>query len=81
MILQNCRQAIGDNGRLLIIDNVLSTGNDPSPGKIADINMMILVGALERTESEFRGLLDAARFRLTKVIPAQGRSIIEGEPA
>ena len=81
VILQNCRQAIGDNGRLLIIDNVLSTGNDPSPGKIADINMMVLVGALERTESEFRGLLGAAGFRLTKVIPNRGRSIIEGEPA
>ena len=81
VILQNCRQAIGDNGRLLIVDNVLSTGNDPSPGKLADINMMVILGALERTESEFRGLLSAAGFRLTQVMPARGRSIIEGEPA
>ncbi len=81
MILQNCRQAIEDNGRLIIVDNVLSTGNDPSPGKIADIHMMVIVGALERTESEFRGLLDAAGFRLTKVMPIQNRSIIEAEPA
>ena len=80
VILQKCRQAIGDNGRLLIVDHVLPTGNDPSPGKISDITMMVLVGALERTESEFRALLDAAGFRLTKVTPTQGRSIIEGEP-
>lgn len=81
VILQKCRQAIGDNGRLLIFDHVLPTGNDPSPGKIPDITMMVLLGALERTESEFRALLDAAGFRLTKVMPSQGRSIIEGEPA
>ena len=81
VILQNCRQAITDGGRLIIVDNVLSTGNDPSPGKIADIQMMVILGALERTESEFRGLLDASGFRLTKVMPIQNRSIIEGEPA
>ena len=81
VILQNCRQAITDGGRLIIVDNVLSTGNDPSRGKITDIQMMVILGALERTESEFRGLLDASGFRLTKVMPIQNRSIIEGEPA
>jgi ubiquinone/menaquinone biosynthesis C-methylase UbiE len=81
VILRKCRQAIGDNGRLLIVDHVLSTGNDPSPGKFADIIMMVLLGALERTENQYRGLLDAAGFRLTKVIFTQGPSIIEGEPA
>ena len=81
VILKNCHQAMGDDGRLLIVDNVLPTGNDPSSGKIADLTMMVLLGALERTESEFRGLLDAAEFRLTRVIPAEGRSIIEAEPA
>jgi len=80
VILQNCRQAITDGGRLIIVDNVLSTGNDPSSSKIADIQMMVILGALERTESEFRGLLDASGFRLTKVMPIQNRSIIEGEP-
>ncbi len=80
-ILQKCRQGIRDNGRILIVDHVVPTGNDPSPGKMSDITMMVLVGALERTESEFRGLLDAAGFRLTKVITTQGPSIIEGEPA
>jgi hypothetical protein len=69
-----------NNGRLLIVDDVLSTGNEPSPSKIGDISMMVLLGALERTESEFRALLDAAGFRFTKVIPTQARSIIEGEP-
>ena len=42
--------------------------------------MMVILGALERTETEFRGLLDASGFRLTKVMPIQNRSIIEGEP-
>ena len=75
VILQNCRKAIEDGGRLIIVDNVLSTGNDPSPDKIADIQMMVILGTLERTESEFCGLLNAAGFRLTKVMPIQNRSI------
>ncbi|HKW43036.1 MAG TPA: hypothetical protein VJP06_02505 [Thermoplasmata archaeon] len=32
-----------------------------------DLNMRIMTGGLERTEGEWRGLLDAAGFKLTSV--------------
>ena len=79
-ILKNCRRAMRDNGRLLLIDSVINPGNEPERNKLNDINMMLLVGALERTEQEFRALFEAAGFRLVNIIPHQPRSIILGEP-
>ena len=42
--------------------------------------MMVLVGGLERTETEFRQLLDAAGLKLANIIPIQPRSVIEALP-
>jgi hypothetical protein len=43
----------------------------------ADLMMLVLVRGRERTEEEFRGLLAAADLRLTRVVPAGRRSLIE----
>ena len=57
-------------------------GNTPSLGKLADITMLVHYGALERTEAEYRVLLEAAGFTLERIIPTQTPlSIIEGVPA
>ena len=78
-ILKNCRRAIGNNGKLIPVDAIIPPGNEPSR-TMQDINMMVLVGGLERTETEFRQLLDAAGFKLANIIPIQPRSIIEALP-
>ena len=79
-ILKNCRRALGDNGRLALIDTVIRPGNEPDQSKLVDIQMMLLFGALERTELEFQALFEASGFRLVNIIPHQTRSIILGEP-
>ncbi|MCH7620651.1 MAG: methyltransferase [Chloroflexi bacterium] len=79
-ILKNCRRAIGNNGKLILVEAIIPSGNEPSPMKMGDINMMVLAGGLERTETEFRQLLDAAGFKLVNIIPIQPRSIIESVP-
>lgn len=80
-ILRVCREAMGDNGRLLVIDAVVPPGNDPHPSKIMDILMMVLLEGRERTEEEFRALYQQAGFTLTRVIPTpSGLSIVEGAP-
>ncbi|MFQ6028223.1 MAG: methyltransferase [Dehalococcoidia bacterium] len=79
-ILKNCRRATRDNGRLVLIDTVIKPGNQPEPNKMADISMMLLLGALERTELEFQALFEASGFRLVNIIPHRPRSIILGEP-
>lgn len=81
-ILGACRKAAKPETKLLVVDCVIHPGNDFSPGKILDLQMMIFPGGRERTESEFRDLLAASGWRLTRVIPtAAPDSIVEGVPA
>ena len=82
-ILRNCRRAIRREGRLLIVDAVLTPCNEPDPGKLTDLLMLMMAsGGRERTEVEFRDLLRRADFLLTRLITtASGSSIIESQPA
>ena len=67
-ILRNCRRAIRDDGTLLLIERVLKPGNEPDPERGMDLNMLVMLRGRERTEAEFRALLEDAGFRLTRVI-------------
>lgn len=81
VILDNCRQAIHPYGKLLVVEQVIPPANEPSLGKWLDLHMLVLLGGQERTESEYRSLLAAAGFELTRVIPTQsGASIVEAVP-
>jgi hypothetical protein len=81
-ILGNCRRAMSPDSRLLIIEMVLPTGDTPHPGKALDMVMLTCTGGQERTEPEYRRLLDQAGFRLTRVVPTESAaSIVEALPA
>jgi hypothetical protein len=80
-MLTQCHRAMPAHSRLLLMERVIPPGNTPSVGKLADMTMLVHYGALERTEAEFRGLLEAAGFTLVRIIPTQtSLSIIEGVP-
>jgi hypothetical protein len=70
-ILKNVRQSMPKHGRLLLVEYVIQPGNDPFPGKISDIIMLITENGLERTEAEFRALLERAGFGLTNIIQTE----------
>ena len=78
-ILKNCRRAIHPDGRLLVVDAVLTRSTDPTTA-LMDMLMMVLTRGRERTESEFRSLLQEAGFSMVQVIGAAGVSIIESRP-
>ena len=78
-ILKNCRRAIPSNGTLLLVDTVLIPSSDPGRA-LMDLLMMVLTGGRERTESEFRSLLQETGFSLARVIATPGASIIEAHP-
>ena len=81
VILQNCRRAMADRGRLVLVDWVIPPGNAPSRTKVSDITMLVMVGGVVRTEAEFRALFAAAGFRLTAIVPTAAQySILEGVP-
>lgn len=77
-ILSNCCAAMNEKGKVLVVDNVIAPGNDPSWGKLLDIQMLI-IGGRERTKKEFATLFAAAGLKLTRVVPSKcPLSIVEG---
>ncbi|HTE85703.1 MAG TPA: methyltransferase [Dehalococcoidia bacterium] len=77
-ILANCRRAMQQSGRLLIIEAVVRPGDEPDPAKILDLAMLLVPGGQERSQDEYRILLDKAGFRLTRVVPTRtSASVIE----
>ncbi len=82
-ILRTCRRAIMPHGRLLLIELLLPADGDPGLEPVMiDITMLARVGGRERTESEFRALLDRAGFRLERLIPTTGpHTIFDCVPA
>ena len=81
-ILGHCRRARQPGNRLLIIEMVLPPGDTPHPGKMLDIIMLSLPGGQERTEPEYRALLDKAGFRMARVVPTESAvSVVEALPA
>jgi hypothetical protein len=81
-LLKLCRNAVNPGGRLLVVDCVIQPGNEFSPAKFLDLQMLLFPGGRERTEQEFRDLLAASRWRLNRIVPtAAGEAVVEGFPA
>lgn len=77
-ILRRVAEAMPADGRVLVIENVIPDGNEAHPGKLIDLEMLLLTGGRERTREEFAALLDAAGLRLARVLPtAVSVSVIE----
>jgi hypothetical protein len=68
-VLKNCRLAMAAGGKLLLIESVITPGDESSFSKLLDLNMMVMTGGRERTEGEYRELLTAAGFELTVISP------------
>jgi hypothetical protein len=81
-ILATVRRAVPEQGRLLLVENIIPLGNAPHPGKLTDLQMLVALRGRERTQAEYSALFREAGFSLTKVIPTKGSmSIIEATPA
>lgn len=66
-ILHRCRQALAPGGRLLVLEGVLPEDGRGGPGALLDLEMLVMTeGGRERTEEEFRCLLERGGFRLTE---------------
>jgi len=79
--LVNCRRAVPKDGALLLAEWSLPDNDLPGAGRFMDIAMMVLTGGKERSVDEYRELLGAAGFRLTKTVAVPGDfSIIEALP-
>lgn len=81
-ILRRVREAIREDGRLLILEMVLPDEDEPHVGKDMDMRMLALFdGGTERTRQEYAVLLEKTGFRLTEVFDlSAGASLVEAVP-
>jgi hypothetical protein len=78
-ILRHIRSAMAPGGRVLILEQVIPPGNDTFPGKVADLNMLVMTeGGRERTPGEYALLLESAGLSLRRIHPtAAAMSLVE----
>jgi hypothetical protein len=80
-ILGNIRRVIPEDGRLLIVEQIIPTDNEPHPSKYIDLILLTTTGGRERTLDEYTALLAGGGFRIRRVVPTQmAVSVIEAEP-
>jgi hypothetical protein len=65
-ILRTIRAAAPEHGRLLVLESVLQPGDDPHGAKWLDLLMLVL-GGRERTEPEWRTLLEGSGFDVVSI--------------
>jgi SAM-dependent methyltransferase len=85
VILGNCARAMNGQGKLLIVERIMPQRLEVSAAHqlIAriDLTMLVALASQERTELQFRTLLAAAAFRVTRILPtSSGFSVIEAAP-
>lgn len=61
-ILRTIREDAPAHARVVIIDSVIAPGNDPNGAKWLDLLMLVLFRGRERTEEEWRALIEGAGF-------------------
>jgi hypothetical protein len=80
-ILRNIRRAIPANGRLLVIEQLVTTSSDSDQAKFLDLISLAISGGTHRTREEHAQLLGNGGFRLTREIATREPvSILESEP-
>src|SRR3984893_17435151 len=77
-ILRNCRRAMTKNSRVLLVDMIVPDAASASFSKLLDLNVLVMNGGQERTIAEFCAVLNAADYKLTRIVPTMApQSVIE----
>ncbi|WP_166864643.1 methyltransferase [Enterobacter sp. Cy-643] len=71
-ILRNCRRAMHADAQLLIFEHLLAGDNQPDYAKFLDLVMLTFLNGRERSEAEYRHLLEQADLRLEQRIKTPG---------
>lgn len=85
-ILAACGRAITAHGRVLIVERPVAARATVSPearsSSLSDLTMLVMNGGRERTETEYRELLDRAGLALARTVPIPtGASVLEARLA
>ncbi|MGA1236684.1 MAG: methyltransferase [Limisphaerales bacterium] len=71
-ILQHCKNGLRPNGRILIVEQVLSDAPESAFAKVLDLEMLVITpGGRERTAEDFQHLLNKAGLHLSRIVPTE----------
>ena len=77
-ILRTCREAMGPEAVVLVIERDLGPPNENAAAKLSDLNMFVMPGGRERTVEEYAALLERAGLRLAGAHPTStGHLVVE----
>jgi hypothetical protein len=81
VILRNINKAMGEKkGTVVLLESVIPSGPEVDFGKFIDIEMLAMPGGKERTQDEFRSLLDQAGFELKNIFATESPlCVVEAE--
>jgi len=83
-ILRNCRAALPGNGKLLLVERLMpetpAATDEDKAHALSDLNMLNGPGGCERTEGQYRELLEQSGFDLAAVYAAGRFNVIEARP-
>ena len=57
--------------KLLVIEALIPEGNAFSIAKLLDLEVFVMGGGRERTENEYRSLLESTGFDLSRTVPTE----------
>ncbi|SDM53159.1 methyltransferase [Allokutzneria albata] len=67
-ILRRCVEAAGPGNRVVVVERLLDSGKDPVMAAYADLLMLVLLGARERTAEDFREIGGRVGLELTETL-------------
>ncbi|MBE9248419.1 methyltransferase [Dolichospermum sp. LEGE 00240] len=80
-IIKNIRQAIVETGKLLIVDFIITPGDEYHQAKWVDIFELCMGNGRVHTETEYREIFEQAGFRWLRTLPTEAAaSVIEVVP-
>lgn len=76
ILLKNCFNAMEPGARLLIIEMIIPPGKSFSIVRLLDLEVLVMGEGKERTETEYRELIESAGFYISKIIPAENDVVV-----
>ena len=81
-ILRNISKVMQDDGRVMLVEAVITTDGKQDFGKLLDIEMLVSPGGKERTAGEYRELFARSGLKMTRIVPTKSPySVIEAVKA
>jgi O-methyltransferase domain/Dimerisation domain len=75
-ILRNIRESMTSDGRVVVVEMLITDQGPPSPAPLLDLDMLVMLTGKERTAEEFAALFASAGLKLYSVTPTPSPFVV-----